>query len=643
MIVPMARAYIVARKSDQDRLIERLGQMGVLHVEPVEPRGAAPREEALREMAELNRALQILDLITPRKGPVSDQVPGDTVREVLRLEAGLREKYSRLKELYRQAQRLAIWGDMRLEELTRLRQSGIAVQFFAVKGSRMGEVEAECAEAVASLPDGRRLVAVIDRKGAFTLPEGAEPVPAPPRDRASILAEASGLDEQIRRDSERLSLLASRTAILQAEREALAVRMEYDMTRRSGLITEDLFGVQGWMPLDAAKGLAGRIEKARIPAAVRVFESREGDMPPTLIHYSPWTRPIKALFDLLGTLPGYREMDLSPFFVIALPLFAAMLIGDAGYGFCIALTGLLFSGSIARAAGREKVQLLVIFGLATLVWGVLTANYFGITPETLARAGGFVQGSHAGAPVDYQALWSGAGFHARTAQVMRRAAPLWRPDPEVQRFLIIKVSIILGCLHLVIARFRRLLALFPDHRAFAEVGWIAALVDMLVLIWYLLFIGAGQVPAMIWWILSGALLFPVWFTSPGKGIGRRVFFGFASSLLPLVSTFSDTMSYLRLFAVGMASYYIAMAFNILGARVADTATWFAAAPVLVFGHGLNIGLAGIAIFAHGVRLNMLEFSSNAGVQWGGYAYRPYALPEIPFSAGQKPNFGGEKR
>ena len=81
----------------------------------------------------------------------------------------------------------------------------------------------------------------------------------------------------------------------------------------------------------------------------------------------------------------------------------------------------------------------------TLLWGVLTANYFGITPETLARAGGFVQGAHRGASVDYPALWSGAGFYARTAQMMQWAAPLWLPDPEVQRFLIMKVSLILGC------------------------------------------------------------------------------------------------------------------------------------------------------------------------------------------------------
>jgi V/A-type H+-transporting ATPase subunit I len=84
------------------------------------------------------------------------------------------------------------------------------------------------------------------------------------------------------------------------------------------------------------------------------------------------------------------------------------------------------------------------------------------------------------------------------------------------------------------------------------------------------------------------------------------------------------MSYIRLMAVGLASYYIAAAFNTLAGSLAGAATWAAGAPVVLFGHALNIGLAVIAIFAHGVRLNMLEFSNNAGVQWAGYAYQPFA-------------------
>jgi V/A-type H+/Na+-transporting ATPase subunit I len=643
MIVPMSRVYVVAKKSDQGRLLKELGNMGLLHVEAVNPSKAVPDEAALQDLSDLDRAIGFLATITPHKDfKEVDQEPMETAREVIRTTAALRDGQSRLKELYREARQLRLWGDVRIEDLNALGNAGMEVRFFAVPGEQMNEWGAECVETVASLSDDRRVVAVVNRKGEMNIPKRAEPIPIPPRDRPSILAEAAQIDGQIREDSQKLSLLATQAERLKKEREIRAANMAQEITRRSGLLTEALFAIQGWMPSETTKKAASTLKGRQIPAAIRAREAKEGESPPTLIHYPAWTRPIKALFDLLGTLPGYREMDLSPVFMIALPMFAAMLIGDAGYGFLLVLAGVLFYGKIAQIAGREKAQLLTVFGLATLVWGVLTANYFGISPETLARAGGFVTASHDGASrVDYQGLWSGTGFYARSAQFMRMVAPLWRADPEVYRFLIIKVSLVMGCLHLMVAHFQRFLGLFPDRRAYAEAGWMAALADMLALIWYLLFIGINQLPSWIWWVLLGALLFPIWFGKPEEPFVRRIFFGAAAMLLPVINTFSDTMSYLRLFAVGMASYYIAVAFNVLGARLAESATWFTAVPVLVFGHSLNIGLAGIAIFAHGVRLNMLEFSNNAGVQWAGYAYRPYALPKDLSPTGQTSNFVGE--
>lgn len=73
-------------------------------------------------------------------------------------------------------------------------------------------------------------------------------------------------------------------------------------------------------------------------------------------------------------------------------------------------------------------------------------------------------------------------------------------------------------------------------------------------------------------------------------------------------------------AVGLASSVLAVSFNAL-AR--DAGSWPLAVLILLFGHGLNLGLAMIAMFAHGVRLNMLEFCNNLGMRWNGYPYSPY--------------------
>jgi V/A-type H+-transporting ATPase subunit I len=622
MIVKMSRVYIAVHQTDKDRFLDRLGQLKLLHFEPVEPKAAVADEETLQAMADINRALQILSSIRPSaKAP--DLKPLEAAREAIRIQAAVNENRDRLIELHRMAEELSIWGDARVAQFRQLQEAGVEIRFFSVPQNHVDQIIAEYVEAVAALPGKRIMVAVVDRRGRFKPPDWASPIDLPHKDRPSILEDAARVDADLKQGVRRLSQLARLINAIRDEYARLVAEAGYDIVKRGGVSRSELFAVQGWMPAEEAGTLSSRLSKRGVHAAVRVRAAGKYDVPPTLIRYSRWVRPIKGLFDTLGTLPGYREMDLSPFFMVALPIFAAMLIGDAGYGFIIVLAGLIFFRRVVRVTGRPKAQLVIIFGLATLVWGMLTANFFGITPETLARSGGFVQSAKAGNGVDYDAMWSGNGFYSLTARLMRRTAPLWREDSEHTRSLIIKISMIIGCLHLVLAHIRKALELFPDQRTLSEVGWIVALADMLVLIWHLIFIGVERIPAAVWWVLLFALILTSWFGKPDRRVVKRLMVGFIASLLPLLSTFSDTMSYIRLFAVGLASYYIASAFNTLGAQVAETATWFASAPIVVFGHALNIGLATIAIFAHGVRLNMLEFSNNAGVQWAGYGYKPF--------------------
>jgi V/A-type H+-transporting ATPase subunit I len=630
MIVKMSKAYIAVRQIDRDRLLEKLGQLDLVHFDPVEPEMTVADEETLTAMADLDRAIQILSSVKPSRNAPS-QSALETAREAIAVQTSIKDNQDRLKDLYARMRDLAIWGDVRLMQFEYLRENGIEVRFYVVPREEVDDIEAECCEMLSSSSEKWSLVGVIDRSGQFKMPQGAEPISLPSKDRAAILAEAEKCDMELKQGYQRLSELAASTGTLREARERLVDEAAFIKAQRSGWTQGELFAVQGWLPTEMADQLRSRLTGDGFYAAVLARAAEYSDVPPTLIRYSKWARPVKGLFDILGTLPGYREMDLSPFFMLALPVFAAMLIGDAGYGFIISLFALIFHGRLVRLAGRPQTQIILIFGLVTLIWGILTANYFGITPETLARGGGFVKSPEAGAEINYEALWAGEGFYGHAAKMMRQTAPFWREDPRVARFLMIKVSLLIGCIHLILARLRKMVELIPDQRALAEFGWVIVLAGMLVLIWHLLFVGVDRVPTQLWWVLLAAVLLCSWFGKPeGKG-GKRILVGFASSMLPFLSTFSDTMSYIRLFAVGLASYYIASAFNALAVQIAEAATWFSAVPVLVFGHGLNIGLAAIAIFAHGVRLNMLEFSNNVGVQWGGYAYRPFTRRQLSIS------------
>ena len=599
MIVPMSKVYVVTQSHNQQRLLDALALMGVVHIEPVDPDRAVPKEITVHAIHALGHALQILQGLEPA-GETPDLPPLEVAREAISIHKTIADKQDRLSTLYRMTDQLKIWGNTELKQLEALRSIGVDVQFFSVSHKDMAGLEAECIEIVAELPGQEAIIAVIDRKGRFQLPEGARQIPWPNTDLAAIKREAAQIDQSLKEHCERLAELANLTETIRKERRILQTKADFCVVENSGLSSKALFALQGWAPSDKAESLSENLAEKAITAAVDVMAAEENEQPPTLIEYPRWVRPIKALFDMLGTLPGYEEYDLSPFFMIALPLFAAMLIGDAGYGLILAGTGLGFYRKIVRAAGKPSAHLLIVFGAATMLWGILTANYFGVTPQTLIDAG-----------------------REGAANSMLAVAPLWRFDGEEARALIMKISLIIGCLHLVSAHLHTAIKLLPDVRAYAEIGWAVILADMLALIWYLMFVGADQIPAAVGLVLLASFAAVCWFTEPSYKPVKRGLIGLASSILPLLGTFSDIMSYIRLFAVGLASYYIAAAFNGLGAQVADSATWIGGAPIVIFGHALNIGLAAIAIFAHGVRLNMLEFSNNVGVKWAGYAYRPF--------------------
>ena len=605
MIAPMVKAYLVSRSGDRDRLLEALREIGVVHLEPVDPAKAVAEESTLAAVQRVARARQILAGIE-QAGEKPDISVADAAVETLKIQRESAQLRSRLSVLHRQMRQLEAWGDVRLEQFERLGRAGIEVRFYAMSASQVEDVQAECVECVGPWGGKKVLVAVIDRTGEVELPEGAERVELPAQDRPAIRTEAAEINETLESHADRLSRLAHLTSAMEAEQKKLQTQADFMVAQRSGMTEEQLFAVQGWVPADRAEKLAPHLAEAHVAAAVTTSEPAEDDEPPTLIRYPKWARPIKGLFDILGTNPGYREYDLSPFFMIAMPIFAAMLIGDAGYGLIFLLAPAFFYRKLVSKAGKAKTHLIMVIGAATFIWGVLTGNYFGIAPSALQNAGG---------------VWEAAG------RFLAVLAPLWREDPVAAREILMKVSFLCGVTHLSVAHIRQVVGLFPDRRFLAELGWVAVLWGMLGIIWHLFFIGLDVTPRAVNFVMIiVGLAFAIGYTYPRAKIGKRVGLGLAASLLPLLGTFSDMMSYIRLMAVGLASYYIAAAFNDLGGQLAGAITWYAVLPVIVvlFGHLLNIGLAMIAIFAHGVRLNMLEFSNNAGVQWAGYSYEPFA-------------------
>ncbi len=345
--------------------------------------------------------------------------------------------------------------------------------------------------------------------------------------------------------------------------------------------------ISGWVPVPHVAHLKLHAHDAAWGILLR--EPAEGETPPTLIEPPKAFRPMKALFDGLGIAPAYTEADVSVPFMCYFSLFFAMLVGDGAYG-AIFLAGTL---ALRKKLPKAWFVLLTVFSSATVLWGVLSNTWFG-------------------AQIPWCADWP---------------TVKWLADPSYHNMMLLCFTI--GVSHLMLARIWNGICRAPDSTCIAEFGWAGVLLFMYLVTNSIVGIFSG-IPQWGFWVLGASLVAVFGFSVKPSELKTR---GAELGMLPLsiMSALGDIISYVRLFAVGLASVKVAENFNSMatGLVSSENAWWLnalmcvALVAILVVGHALNLAMAGLSILVHAVRLNTLEFSNHKGVSWSGYAFSPF--------------------
>ncbi|OHD66372.1 MAG: hypothetical protein A2176_07785 [Spirochaetes bacterium RBG_13_51_14] len=275
-----------------------------------------------------------------------------------------------------------------------------------------------------------------------------------------------------------------------------------------------------------------------------------------------------------------------------------MIVGDAGYGL-IFLLATITARVIFRKAPREPFLLLFITGIATMLWGGITGTWFGI--EALSRH----------AALSWMIIPSVASFSLSM-------------EGETDKIMM-HICFIIGAVHLSVAHMINFFRLFPSLKSYSEIGRLS-------MIWGLYFLIRNLVlkielhPASLWLLGLGFGMVIVFTEQKGSFI-KGVVRGFSNLIiisLGSIGFFSDVVSYVRLFAVGLATLEVAKSFNAMASGFGSgIIAVIGAVFVLFFGHALNIILCGMSLIVHGIRLNMLEFSGHLGMEWSGFEYRPF--------------------
>lgn len=604
MIVPMKEVTIVAPRSDQDETLKRLLDAGVVHVAETTTPPGGPAGELRHRIDVARHAVSVLDHArddaprgseepprpegltgpeAPRRHPPASEV----VAEVERLAAQLDDLHATRTELAHDLERLAPFGAFDPGSVRRLRGQGVGVRLARPPVAR-DLPDVERAHWVALRRDRhRRAVALVGELDAVDAAEVPDEVPLPSEAPERLEERIQEVAEALERTRARLSALAAERGELQRWLERSQEALRTEQVRASMATVGAVAVLRGFVPEDEVQRV--RDLAARHGWGVWVSDVGDPDEAPTLIRNPRWVRPIEPLFSFLGVVPAYGHVDVSVPFLVFFSLFFAMIVGDAGYG----LVFLALTETVARRAERAPrrlISLLRLLSVGTIVWGVATGNLFGMAalPALLA--------------------WG-------------------RLDWLIVERNVIGLSFAIGAVHLTVAHVWNALRYLNSVRALAEVGWVATTWTMYFLARQLVL--GDPFPQAGWIAFAVGLTLVVLFSTPWRQL-RRDWFQHALLPLTLVNNFVDVVSYVRLFAVGAATFAVAAAFNDLAGDIGLSGPvgrvigGVLSALVLFFGHTLNVLLAAMGVLVHGVRLNMLEFAGHMGVPWTGHPYRPFA-------------------
>ena len=583
MIVRMKRVAVLCTASSERETLDALQSLGVLHLD-ADGRSEAP---ALKEaQASLDNAVKALAVISDAEScdtrPSGDVTPEDILASAARID----DLDAKIAGLERHIATYAPLGDFNPADFRALEASDLKLRLFVAPEGILPEAgEGNIVRVLAEDKVAKTVYGLAI--GDVQFPDAVSALPVPEK---SLRESEQELDAACRARNEERKVLAGYAACAERIKGAVAERT----TVRDFTAAQTSMGAQ-----DGVRWLTGYLPEAKLPAlreaaaahgwGVAARDPTEEEDPPTLIDPPRIFRPIVALFDMLGIAPGYREADVSVVFYSFFTIFFAMLVGDVGYGVIIlALTA--WARMKFKKAPSAPFVLLGVFSIATIVWGVLTATYFGMPGE-----------------------WLPAWLRPKTAK--------WLGDQSNIMFLCFTI----GAVHLSVARLWNACVLFPSRKFLAEIGWIG-------IVWTMYCVSCAVVvdgfdfPQFMYYVAGVSTLMIAFFMLDRSELKTR---GVELGMLPLniISGLGDIISYVRLYAVGLSSVMVAQNFDTMAAdlNLPLAAKIPCMVLILLLGHGLNLVMGALSILVHAVRLNTLEFSNHKGVTWSGHAYLPFRL------------------
>lgn len=639
MIVPMKKISILLPAQEKINFLQKMQEVGIVEISKAQERTTKALEEKTEYLGRVRRTIQDLKhhLIREkkkRKGKIPKSPPASALQamdpekiltEFDRLHEELTRITNELEKFIKDEEKIRPWGNFSYERIRLLESHGVKTRFYTAPESDFARINKDKV-IIEKIKDNKKLVyfmAVLKEQDFIK----ADEVFLPQDSHENILRkidEKTG--EKTAKENELLNLCYYSGAL---EKYAKHLKNLVDFDQALLYCAEDekgkLVTIDGWFQEADEKSLVAFLGKFQVRYTIAAPGPE--DSPPVKLRNFFWVRPFE-LITRLFSLPSYTELDPTPLFAPFFALFFGLCVRDTGYAILVLL---LFSGFYFKAGKevRPVLNLGIILGLVTVLAGYWLNTFYGFSifenegvEESLLGynvKGDFLASYVEGGKMHFPALSFSlvVGFAQLSLGILLNAVSLCKKKGFLYSlkpfsfWLLMAGAVIFG-VH------KNLLGMADLQVGGFLLGqWIHKIPYRA---------GLG--------VLGLGFTLLLLFVKPEKKIWVRPAIAFWELYEFVSAIMGDILSYLRLFALGLASGLLGEAVNFMAAMVMKPQIGdphysvmgiFWGVIIFLAGHSINILLAILGAFVHSLRLTFVEFYKNLKFEGGGKPFTPFML------------------
>lgn len=600
MIVNMSKYAFMVYHKEYDTFLSTLRSLGVVHIQ--ETNSILDNEQLQDLIAERKRINTLMRYFKNLHGDATlsparslDKKAGFAlVDKIEELQDHKAQLIASKQSIEKDIAYMQLWGDFSYQNINRLKQAGYDVTFFSCPTAKYEPVWGELYNA--TLIDNIQSVTyfvTITKEGTL-IDIDAERPKMPVQGLSKLVARLEQREKDIKNAEEGLKRRAidDYNTLKDFDRN-----LENEFNLANALVQTDkqandkLMLLEGWIPTEITPTLESELEKQGY--FFQRLEIQEGDKVPIKLRNNRFAKlyePITRMF----SLPNYAELDPTPFFAPFFMLFFGLCFGDGGYGLLVIIACTILKRKVS-ADFKPYLSLFQYLGLAAVIVGTCTGSFFGIE---LAKV-----------------------------PALAKVKDYFVSSDNLMTF-----SIIIGLVQIIfgkaVAAYKTKLEKGTKH-SIAPFAWVFTITALALAFGLpMLNVHLPEVFVTVCYVIAGlGLVIAYLYNSPGKNIFLNFGTGLWNTYNMASGLLGDTLSYIRLFAIGLTGSILGGVFNTLAiSMTADlniVLRIIGMLLILLIGHSINIALCTISSLVHPLRLIFVEYYKNAEFEGGGKAYQPF--------------------